>query len=419
MNHLLFYLYNVLLLLCLPLIAFGIVLRWRQRVFSRGFFRWDERWGRFSPEQKQTLSQGTWWWVHAVSLGEVKAIEPFLRRLPGRASVRVLLSVVTPEALLWAEQNRLADIVTAAPFDLPWVVRKVFRRVRPKLFISVESEFWPNLLREARLSGARVALINGRISQRSFHSYKRLGYLMRQLWFCLDVWAVRQEEDAQRFRDLHVPPEKIHVTGNMKYDMALPNVSLVSRPSSPVLVLGSTREGEEEILLPELQKLRGRHPSLCVIWAPRHVQRVSEIEKLLAREGIAAVLKSAVNPMSRSLEQDVIWDSMGDLLEAYALADVVIVGGSFVSKGGQNPLEPAALQRAIVFGPSMENFKGVSEELVTVGGAKQVVLDNVADCIDELLKNAEKRQDSGRRARHFLESRQGATDRTLDLLLGV
>ncbi len=199
-----FRLYNLLVLLALPFILVGVMVRWRKR-FARGMERWSERWGHLSPGQQAQFRNGTWWWVHAVSLGEVKSIEVFLRQIPKQAGAKVLLSAVTPEALSWAVEKKLADEIIAAPVDLPWVVRRVFTVVKPKLFASVESEFWPNLLREAKRSGARVALINGRISAHSHVNYKVIQSLLPALWECFDLLAVRQHEDASRFTDLGVP----------------------------------------------------------------------------------------------------------------------------------------------------------------------------------------------------------------------
>jgi len=235
-NRWVYPLFNFLLVLALPLIGAVILLRWRRRVFSNGKNRWAERWGYLPAEALACLSRQTrqtsgeappsvWrasgeggvWWVHAVSLGEVKAIETFLHQIPASSGAKVLLSAVTPEALAWATDNKVADVIIAAPLDFPWVVRRAFHAVRPAVFVSVESEFWPNLLREAKRSGARVALINGRISERSFKSYRRIRPLLAALWEQVDLYAVRQAGDAQRFAALGVPVDKIHVTGNLKY----------------------------------------------------------------------------------------------------------------------------------------------------------------------------------------------------------
>ncbi len=413
LNRWIFKIYNGLVLVALPLVVLGVALRWRRRFFSKGFQRWSERWGHLAPEQRALFGDGGWWWVHAVSVGEVKAIEPFLKRAPAQAHVKVLLSVVTPEALAWAQEKKIADQIIAAPIDLPWVVRRVFRAVKPQLFVSVESEFWPNLLREARRSGARVALINGRLSEHSFRSYRRVRFILRALWECIDLCAVRQSEDASRFAALGVPESKIRVTGNLKYDLPLPerNGGASHASLGPVLVLGSTREGEEARLLPVIEKIGRQYPTLQVIWAPRHVERVSEIETLLASSGFRSSRKS-----ERKGGEHVLWDSMGDLLDAYKTADVAIVGGSFVPKGGQNPIEPAALRLPVVFGPSMENFRGISETLIQNGGACQVTLGDLEACLQDLLEHPDKRRAMGERARQTIESRQGATDRTLKLL---
>ena len=417
-NRWFFRLYNALVLIALPFILVGVMLRWRRR-FARGIERWPERWGRLSSEQKTRFKSGVWWWVHAVSLGEVKAIEVFLRQIPKQAGSKVILSLVTPEALSWAVENKLADEIIAAPIDLPWVVRRAFAAVKPRLFISVESEFWPNLLREAKRSGAGVALVNGRISAHSYESYKQISFLLPALWENFDLLAVRQHEDASRFTDLGVPQRLVHVTGNLKYDMPLPNRSngASSLPEkSLTIVVGSSREGEEKELLTVTEKLKIRLPQLRVIWAPRHIDRINEIEALFAARAVPCARKS-VHPASPV--SDVLWDTMGDLLDAYKQADIAVVGGSFVPKGGQNPIEPAALSVPVVFGPSMENFHGIAEVLVQQGGAKQVTLPELEQCLGELLEQTDKRHDMGQRARQAVESRQGATDKTLRLLKGL
>ena len=214
--------YNVLVIIFLPVVILIIFVRWRRRVLSKGAERWRERWGYLSDAQDSLFAMGhRWWWVHAVSLGEVKAIERFLRQAPAHAGVRTLLSVVTPEALAYAQDAHLADQIIAAPIDLPWVVRRVFRVVRPEWFLSVESEFWPNLLREAARSGARVGLINGRISERSFRRYRWIRWLLGALWENLNLIAVRETQDAERFQALGVPASHVRVVGHMKYDVPL------------------------------------------------------------------------------------------------------------------------------------------------------------------------------------------------------
>lgn len=413
----LYTLYNGLLLLILPFVLLGVLVKWRKR-FAKGIESWPERWGEWRRPEPPPFTQGVWWWVHAVSLGEVKAIEVFLREAPAKANVTIFLTLVTPEALAWASERNLAAVIAAAPIDLPWVVRRVFQRVNPRLFISVESEFWPNLLREARRSGAKVALMNGRISARSYRSYLRVRSILSALWDNFDLFAVRQHEDASRFVDLGVPQPMIHVTGNMKYDLPLPDRERGSSSTSDLLrlVIGSSREGEEKELLPVLAPLRQKFPGLQIIWAPRHIDRMSEIEQLFAAHSIPAVRKSV---RLSSQDPHVLWDTMGDLVEAYKSADIALIGGSFVPKGGQNPIEPAALRVPVVFGPSMENFHGISEVMVQQKGAAQVTLTELRACLDRLLSSRDERIAMGERARAAVQSRQGATPKTITLLKGL
>ncbi len=414
-------LFNLLLIACLPLLGLVVLVRWHRRVFSRGGDRWDERWGRFSPEtltQLKTSSQ--WWWVHAVSMGEVKAIAAFLNKAPQQSGAKILLSVVTPEAISWATENKVADCIVAAPLDLPWIVRRSMQTVKPRLFLSVESEFWPNLLREAQRAGARVALINGRISERSFHSYQRIHPLLPALWDTLDLFSVRQKEDAERFAALGVPQEKIVITGNLKYDLYVERRAQSRSPEAPVVVLGSTREGEERRLLPAMAQLCTLCPEVQIIWAPRHIERIPELEALLKAQGLSYRRVTEMRQSKNGARSThVLWDSMGDLLEAYKQAHVAVIGGSFVSKGGQNPIEPAALKLPVLFGPSMDNFQGVAESLLQSGGALCVSADDLGEHLSTLIKNPQTRKQMGERAHQTVLLEQGATDRTLELLKGL
>jgi 3-deoxy-D-manno-octulosonic-acid transferase len=265
-----------------------------------------------------------------------------------------------------------------------------------------------------------VVLINGRLSERSFRSYRRFRFWLKPLWDCFDALVVRQEQDAQRFGTLGVPAAKLHVVGNLKYDVASEGRDLSGgrEPSDgPTVVMGSTREGEEGPLIGAVRLLRKRWPDLRVIWAPRHLERVPEIERLLAAEGIPYARKSSAEGKGVGMAKgDVLWDSLGDLIDAYRGADVAVIGGSFVPRGGQNPIEPAALRVPVVFGPSMDNFHGIADLLVSRGGARQVSIGELSRCLGELLEDPSTRRAMGERARLTVEAEQGATERTLDLL---
>lgn len=410
--------YNIFVVLFLPLVLFGVLLRWRKRVVRHGLAHWRERWGRLSSSQRNLFAMGhRWWWCHAAALGEVRAIESLLRRTPSRTGVKVLLSVVTPEALEWARSHHVADQIIAAPLDLPWVVRRVFRAVRPEWFMTVESEFWPNLLREAHASGARVALINGRISNRSYRRYRWIRPLLQALWRNIDVLAVREQQDAERFAGLGVVTSKIHIVGHLKYDVAVePSVPPSGAP--PTVVLGSTRAGEEALLWPSLSATRERHPGLRLVIAPRHIERAPELQKWLRTAGVEAWRLSEQPDRAMAAGDTVLWDTMGQLMTAYRMADVAVMGGSFAGKGGQNPIEPAALGRPVVFGPSMDNFREIAAALLANGGARQAEANALADLLSELLFDASLRRRMGDQALATVRAAQGATERTLDLLEG-
>jgi 3-deoxy-D-manno-octulosonic-acid transferase len=233
----------------------------------------------------------------------------------------------------------------------------------------------------------------------------------------IDLFAVRQAEDAERFRSLGVPGDKIQITGNLKYDLCIERRAH-KRPDAPVVVVGSTREGEESQLLPVMEHVRTLIPGVQIIWAPRHVERVPELENLLASNGLAFRRVSQIrkNGTPADPAPHVLWDSMGDLLEAYRQAHVAVVGGSFVPRGGQNPIEPAALRLPVLFGPSMDNFQSVADNLVRTGGAKRVSTDKLGEQLTALLKDPAAREAMGERAHQAVLAEQGATERTLHLL---
>jgi len=407
--------YNTLVFLFFPIVLIAVLLRWRKRV-AKGLQHWSERRGYLSDAQNSLFAMGhRWWWIHAVSLGEVKAIERFLRTAPSHAGVKVLLSVVTPEALAYAQEAHLVDQVIAAPVDLPWMVRRVFHVVRPEWFLSVESEFWPNLLREASRSGAHVGIINGRISQRSFRRYRWIRWLLGALWENLHFIAVREEQDAQRFEMLGLSRERIHVVGHMKYDVPV-EASPLMLSSAPLLVFGSTREGEELLLLPIMTALRSSFPHLRIICAPRHKERTADVESRFMAANLPVRKRSATLTQPITAGELVLWDTFGDLMEAYRQSDIAVIGGSFVHKGGQNPIEPASLGKPVVFGLSMENFKDIAETLLAGQGAMQVPLEKLEETLRDLLNDLTRRRTMGDNARAVVEKARGATERTLDLL---
>lgn len=418
--------YNLFMLLVLPLATPLIFWRWRHRILARRKKRWGERFGFWPQEVHGALSKPSRWvWLHVASVGEWKAVRGLLVAMRARwTDWGILVSAVTPEAVGLAREEPLADIVIAAPLDLFGIPRRAIDLVRPNLFLTVETELWPNIIRAAHRAGARTVLVNGRVSERSFRHLRWIRPLLKALWDELDVMAVRHAQDAERYRALGVPDHKLRITGNLKWD----NVSPAPHPpraralemlglsdDRAVVVAGSTREGEEAVLLPAFENVRARRPNVRFILAPRHPERAHELESLLRSYQVPFQRKSALNGKNE-WEGYLVWDSLGDLGDAYGVADVAVIGGSFVPKGGQNPIEPAGMGIPVIFGPSMENFPGVTEMLRETGAAFQVSGDRLGETLLHLLTDSSLRVQAGARARQVVEAERGGTERTIALL---
>lgn len=376
-------------------------------------------------------------WVHASSVGEVNAVAPLVARLLARSPTRpVVISTMTETG-----QRRARELFGAAagtfffPLDLCWIQDAALRRLGPSLVVLVETELWPNLLWRCSRRGVPVMLANARLSGRSLPHYRRAGFLFRPLLDTLRAIACQSEADAARYRSLGVRPEIVRVLGNMKYDGIKGPVTPGEKDTlrneygipadSFVLTAGSTRQGEETAILDAWQLVQqpangGGQPAVLVV-APRHPQRFPEVERLLRERGIRFVKRSAQRTAGGAPAFDVLLlDTLGELVNAYAAADVAFVGGSLVPVGGHNPLEPAALGLPVIFGPHMFNARESAEGLLAAGGAVQVdIAEGLTRAIADLLADREKRAEIGRRARRVVDGKRGATDRTMDLIAGI
>lgn len=332
----------------------------------------------------------------------------------------VYCSTLTPTGLAVARETLAATSIFYAPVDIPPVVNKFFRALRPDLFVLVESEFWPNLLRAARKRARAVLLINGRISSRSFRKYHRIRRLAGRVLNQLDKFLVQTEADRQRLIHLGVVEEKIGVVGNLKSDVRLPaftpeqELALKRRIGLPaenrVIVAGSTHPGEEELLLKSFGDAREKKKNLSLVLAPRHIDRAAELERLVQGSGLKAGRRSEA---SAEKPWDVlILDTMGELSSFYALADIAFIGGSLVPRGGQNLLEPAFYGKPILFGPHMDNFAFLADEFLRHGAARRV--SRREELVAAFLGEDEASLlEMGKRARTVLLSLQGATGKTL------
>jgi len=419
-------LYDGLFLLFLLLSAPWFLVRVMRDVGLRRSLR-----GRFGGGPRRA-GPGRCIWVHGVSVGELKAARLLVEQLAAaRPDLEIVVSSTTSAGFALAQRLFARHLVIQFPLDLRWIVRRVLDRVRPELIVLVELEIWPNLLAEAHRRGIAVAVVNGRLSARSFSGYRLLARLLPQFEL-ITRYAVQNGEYAGRLRALGVPEAQIDVTGNMKYDTMrteLPAAQLdharaelgLARDAR-LVVAGSTHAGEEELLLAELGRWKKSVPGARLLLAPRHVERVGEVVRAIERAGFAAARVTELRASGRAAPPDAVLlaDTIGELETFYALAAVAFVGGSLVPRGGHNMLEPAALGVATLYGPATDNF---AEEVALLAAHRggEVVADRAAlsDAVARLLLDPAAAAALGERGRAAVASIRGGTARSRDLLLSL
>jgi 3-deoxy-D-manno-octulosonic-acid transferase len=372
-------------------------------------------------------------WVHALSVGEVLASVPLVKRLRKTYYNRPLVfSISTLTGHEMAKKLLVSDVdsIFFFPYDFLWSVRKAIRNVTPSLFFLVESDIWPNFLYEMKRRRIPTILVNGRISPRSFSGYKRLSFFMRSVFSWISVICAQSELDAERFESIGAPQEKIRITGNLKFDQEIDCVSsneiessrqsLKIAPGHKILVAGSTHEGEESIIFDVFCRLKRKFHKLVLVIVPRNPERASAVCRLAAPSGRTVALMNGLKQVSSAGAIDVIVvDTMGVLGRLYALADIAFVGGSLVRSGGHNPLEPAALGKPILFGPDMSDFSSIAEMLIESGGAIRVSDgEGLFREVTALLGDNNKARRMGERASEVFQSNRGAVERTLKISEG-
>ena len=371
-------------------------------------------------------------WVHAVSVGEVLAARPIISELRRRyPTLKLFLSTTTLSGQQLARRN-VADVdgVFYLPFDWMFTVRRTLKLVNPRLFVMVETEIWPNLLRECRRRGIRTALVNGRISQRSFPRYRLARPFFRRVLADIDRLCVQGEESARRLVELGAEPSRITVTGSLKFE-SLDATPIPGRgparvlrffrlsANRPVLVAGSTMKGEEEFIVRAFNRFRSTPAgsNALLVIAPRHPERFVEAERICRQEGLSTVRRSELPIDAEPRADAVVLDTIGELAQLYQIATAVFVGGSLVPSGGHNILEPALFGKPIVFGPHMENFSEIAEAFVTNGAAVQVRGEReIDDVMLSLMNDPVRRARLGAAARALVDANRGARDKTLTAL---
>jgi 3-deoxy-D-manno-octulosonic-acid transferase len=371
-------------------------------------------------------------WIHAVSVGEVLTARPLITDLKRRyPNLRLFLSTTTMAGQQLARRNvRDVDAVFYFPFDFGFVVRRTLDLVRPRLFIMMETEIWPNLLRECRARGVKTAVVNGRLSARSYPRYKLIRPMMRRVLDHIDRFLVQSEESARRFIDLGADPARVVVTGSLKFDsLELSSTALQARArdrvlryfrvpaSRPVIVAGSTMKGEESLVLRAFRRVRTTAPNTLLVLAPRHPERFGEAEQLARSEGWKVARRSDLAVDAEPRVDVVILDTIGELATVYQIATIVFVGGSLVATGGHNVLEPAVFGKPIVFGPHMNNFLEIADAFVSNGAGVQLTGEQeLEETFLSLMGDPVRRARLGAAARALVEANRGANEKSIKVL---
>jgi 3-deoxy-D-manno-octulosonic-acid transferase len=442
-------LYNGLLLVASPVILAILWAKPRcrrglpQRLGLSGSSGWSHLFGLFGfpeqhklnkPDQPNKPNQPVIW-VHAVSLGEVVAITPLVkelhRRHPGH---RFVVSTVT-ETGRDAVAQRLAGIAEHlyAPLDFPWSVSRTVARLRPALYVFIETELWPNLLRHLSRLGVPTIMVNGRLSSKSYARQQWgpirsfYGAIVRSLRLCL----MQSDRDVERIIGLGADPRSVRRTGNIKFDQPLPTSvgAKVNRASfgiaedAPLIVAGSTHSGEEEILVDAYKEVLKRYPAAQLLLAPRHIERANAVERVVRERGVAVCRRSAWNEHSGSegaRPQVIILDSQGELAMLYQAAAIAFVGGTLVPIEGHNLLEPASWAKPVLFGPYTDHCAEMADLLMQAGGGQCVIqVDDLARQLLQLFDHPEERARMGQAAQSVVRQNQGALRATVEAIDGV
>jgi 3-deoxy-D-manno-octulosonic-acid transferase len=416
------------------LVTLGVLLTapyyvWKRRDELAGR-RWRERFGLL-PESFQQAERGAIW-IHAVSVGETLAVVRLARELQQHFSERkIFLSSVTPAGRS-AGESRLPSVAGRFYLPMDWrgAVGAALERIRPSLLVIVETELWPNLLRAAHESGARIILVNGRLSPRSFPRYRLVRPLMRRVLEDVDVICAQTEADAERFRHLGATPERLVLAGNLKFDAEPPRAGAFSRlvgkaataaGRGPIMIAASTMPGEEPMVLSAWSKVRAHYPQALLILAPRHPARFGEVARILTNSGCSHIRRTHLASQEAEVSsrlaapEILLLDSIGELAGILELADVVFMGGSLVPTGGHNILEAAYWAKPVVFGPHMENFQDIARLFLDANACVQIQdKEELAESVLKLFGDRAAAKRLGARGKQVLERQTGATARVLE-----
>ena len=422
------FLYNLVFTLAIPFILIRMWLRGGSNPGYRQ--RWAERFAffKFSGSANGLL-------VHSVSVGETLAAEPLVRSLQvANPDLTITITTTTPTGSDQVKRLYADDLAAGRifhvylPYDLPWLMLRFIKKIQPSICIIMETELWPNIIRCCNKNEIPVILANARLSKKSARGYQKFSKLTQPMLQGLDLVAAQHRDDAQRFIDLGIEENRVDVTGSIKFDIRVPEQAIQQGialkqhwgAERPVLVLASSHEGEDDLILQSYQQLLADFPDLLLTIVPRHPERFDEVAALVLDRDLQLVRRSEAlesgQQQANSMTQVYLADTMGEMLVLLASADIAIIGGSFIEHGGHNPLEACALAKAVVMGPSDYNFAAISQQLMNEGAMQQANREQLTICLRQLLERPALRVEMGVNGQRVVADNQGAVERLTELV---
>lgn len=411
-------LYSLVIRLALPVSLYYLIWRGlRQREY---FDRWSERFALYRGEGFNGCL-----WIHAVSVGEVNAAAPLLEALRERHPGQTLLvTTTTPTGsarvrALWGDSVRHVYL----PYDLPGAVRNFLGHFQPRIALVMETEIWPNLFAELERRGIPAIIANARLSERSLKGYRPIAPLIRHALATIDYVAAQTEAEADRYRKLGAPEDRVEVSGNLKYDLPLP-AGIVEQASAwrsawgdrPVWIAASTHPEEEDVVIEAHRAVLDAHPEALLLWAPRHPERFAAVAAACAKAGFK-VAQRRKDGLPEPDSAVFVIDTLGELMSFYAASDVAFVGGSLQEVGGHNLLEPAALGVPSLVGPHTYNFEEITELLIATGAVQRIGdAASLSKKLGQLMRHPDERHRRGEAGRVRIARERGALSRTLELI---
>ncbi|MFL2555867.1 MAG: lipid IV(A) 3-deoxy-D-manno-octulosonic acid transferase [Gammaproteobacteria bacterium] len=413
------YLYTVVIQLLIPFVLIRLLLvSYKYPVYRK---RWLERLGIINWKNTKPLI-----WIHAVSVGEVNASKPIINQfLKKYNNHKILLTTVTPTGSITVKEAYKENILNLyLPYDIPFCIDKFLQSVKPSILITMETEIWPNLYHLCNKANIPILIVNGRLSQKSTRRYKLASKLTATTLQLVGAIAAQTRADAERFITLGANEKNISITGNLKFDIQVPqSIMEKAEPlrhyfsiNRSIWIAASTHEGEEKIILEAHRKILNKHPNAILILAPRHPERVARIIPLCKKANFKYIKRTEEKPFTD--ENNIfLLDTLGELNLFYAASQVAFVGGSLVRNGGQNMLEPASLNLPVITGPNTHNFSEISELLLQKGAL--LIAQNekeLSDKVIDLLSDANLRNNMGERGEAVIEANRGSSIKTFELI---